>query len=400
MLLDYINRGDDMNKPYYVLSGGYDTENVGDYAMLKILQEILSQNGYEIKLLTRHNHQHLIDIYGVSQLIPNYEYDNKNLSLNKFFRGFNFGENDTHLYNIYQEILASKGLIIGGGRLLIDLTLDVMRGPLNYFASLVTLCKFINKPVYIYAMTIVPNKSDEGNKILKYIVDNSTRISVRDKDSIHYLQSIGCNQSQITYIPDPGLGLDWGKGSTSGKRVGLTVRAISHNWGGLSKKEYISKMSEIVKELQYRDFEVIGIPHQYYGIDNPDIDDRNIFKEISLESPIKFINEKVLDVNDYKAVYQSIDYLIGIRRHSFIFAAIAGVPILPFAENPNATRICKQLNTIQALSLATEMDDIIEKLNYVIENRSIIIEQQDKAVSLLSLDLKKKYKLWLFGSNK
>lgn len=39
-------------QPFFILAGGYDTKNVGDYAMLLPLREILSKQGCALKLLS------------------------------------------------------------------------------------------------------------------------------------------------------------------------------------------------------------------------------------------------------------------------------------------------------------------------------------------------------------
>ena len=333
-------------KPYFILSGGYDTKNVGDYAMLDFLQKKLAQDDHDIKLLVRHEQKHLKDYYGITELIKNYEYNNKKESEGRFFRGFNNGENEKHLIDLKEKLENSQGLIIGGGRLLIDHTMDVMRGPLPYFATLVTLCKFLRVPVYIYAMTIVPCKTDEGNKLLRYIIDNCERVSVRDEGSVKLLRSVGCINNEIDIIPDPAFGLQWKMKllqSNTKLKAGLTVRAIDETWGGISSDNYIKKMTYIIKLLQDNNIDIIGIPHQFYGIDNKKCDDRTILKEISKHINFKFIEDEILDLREYQKIYETLDMLVGIRRHSFIFAAMSGVPVLPISENPNASRACNDI---------------------------------------------------------
>lgn len=333
-------------KPYFILSGGYDTKNVGDYAMLDFLQRKFKEDKNDIKLLVRHEQKHLKDYYGVSELIKNYEYNNKKESEGRFFRGFNNDEDDTHLIDLKEKLENSKGLIIGGGRLLIDYTMDVMRGPLPYFATLVTLCKFLRVPVYIYAMTIVPCKTEEGNKWLRYIVDNCKKVSVRDEGSLNLLRSIGCINNEIDIIPDPAFGLQWKIKLLQSKtklKAGLTVRAIDETWGGISSDNYIKKMTNIIKLLQDNNIDIIGIPHQFYGIDNKQYDDRTILKEISKHIDFEFIEDEILDLREYQKIYETLDILVGIRRHSFIYAAMSGVPVLPFSENPNASRACNDI---------------------------------------------------------
>ena len=385
------------DKPYYVLAGGYDTRNVGDYAMLDYLKRKLDRIGCNIQLLVRHDEQHLKDIYGVSELIGNYEYNNKKESIDRFFRGLNHGEDSHHLVNLKNKMESSQGLIIGGGRLLIDYTSDVMRGPLMYFATLVTLCRFLGVPVYIYAMTIVPCKSDEGYKWLKYIIDNSDKVSVRDQGSVDVLRSIGCINKEIKVIPDPGYGLLWEKKSLQSNKkltAGLSVRAIHEKWGGMSSDSYIQKMASLVRLLKDKNINVVGIPHQYYGIDDSMYDDRNILNEIAKHVDFEVINDEILDLKKYQTIYRDLDMLVGIRRHSFIFAAVSGVPIFPFSENPNAARAAAELGVDDILELSEPFENYERKLKKFLsikDKRQII---QDEKSEKLKIKLEVGYSDW------
>ena len=388
-----------MSKAYYVLAGGYDTKNVGDYAMLSFLRRILDDRDYDLKILSRHRHEHLIYTYNASGLIDNFEYNSRVESQGKFFRGFNYGDTSDHLHSLRQELEGSAGLIIGGGRLLIDFSLDIMRGPLMYFATLVTLCRFLNIPVYIYAMTIIPNKTHEGEMWLKYIVDNAVRVSVRDEASVKCLKSVGCRQKNISVLPDPAYGLGWTKSHEVNfpKRAGLSVRLINDRWGGISEEEYLQKMASVIGLLQDRNIEVIGIPHQYYDVDNPNFDDRTIFKKINQVISFQYVDYEMLDIKEYEELYRSLGLLVGIRRHSFVFAALSGVPIIPFSENPNAARVCKELDTITPFPLDFDLNFFSRNLDIFLNNLTEHSFRQNMALAYASSKLQERYTNWLFG---
>jgi polysaccharide pyruvyl transferase WcaK-like protein len=393
------------NQAFFILAGGYDTKNVGDYAMLLPLRRILSDRGYCLKLLSRHPQKHLMDLYGVAEILENYEYETREKSEGKFFRGLNFGDDTTHLRGLATEISASEGLIIGGGRLLIDYTLDVMRGPLPYFGLLVTLCKFLGKPVYIYGMTIIENQSVVGNQLLRYIVDNCSKVCVRDAASGAVLESIGCAFHTPEVIPDPAFCLSWKHDDSISdtsdlKLVGLTVRPISGRWGGMSFDDYIAHMAETVSAIQESTLglKAQGIPHQFYGVDDLEYDDRYILEQIHQRTPFQagYIQDEMLDLEEYRKIYSRLGTLVGIRRHSFVFAALANTPILPMSENPNASRMCEQLRTIPPLPLDYSMTEFRQTLAEIFARRKEICAKQNSAAMGLSADLLETYARWLF----
>jgi polysaccharide pyruvyl transferase WcaK-like protein len=262
----------------------------------------------------------------------------------------------------------------------------------------------MGKPVFIYGMTIIENTSTAGKKLLKYIIDNSTKISVRDPESVTVLRDIDCAFSEPRVIPDPAFCLDWPINPSLQENsdldlVGVTVRAISDRWGGMSFDDYISRMADTVATIQdLMGLKAHGIPHQFYGVDDQVYDDRYILDKIHQRNPFAagYIQDEMLDLEDYRHTYGKLGALVGIRRHSFVFAALANVPILPMSENPNASRICRQLQTIPPLPLDYRMDEFRRVLSGVFDQRNEICARQNSAVEELSSDLTKTYSQWLF----
>jgi polysaccharide pyruvyl transferase WcaK-like protein len=382
-----------------VLSGGYDTKNVGDYAMLALLNRVLEGSGYGLRLLTRHRHDFLRSIYGVEELIGNYEYVNKQEARGKMFRGFNHSEDGRHLLEIRRQLAGSAGLLIGGGRLLIDHTLGVMRGPLPYFATLVTLCRFLGVPVHVYALTVVPNRTPEGTGWLRFIIDNAARVSLRDQESVEVLHMAGCLREDLAVLPDPAYALGWERIREAGgpRLAGLTVRKIGPSWGGVARADHLSSLAGAVRELHQRGYRVIGIPHQYYGIDDPEVDDRTILRELAALAPLVPVEEEMLDLASYRRLYSSLDLLVGIRRHSFIFAAVTGVPVLPLAENPNASRAAREIGAGEPLPPVFEREEFARRLNALEAEREERTRRQEASVRGLAAGLEERYRSWLLG---
>jgi polysaccharide pyruvyl transferase WcaK-like protein len=372
------------HKKYYVLSGGYDTKNVGDYAMLKYFVNKSHNKNIGVKLLSRHNHQHLINYYCVDELLENFEYPCKKESVGNFFRGLNFGENSSHLVNLVDELRRSEGLVIGGGRLLVDYFVDVMKGPLCYWTTLVTLCKFLDIPVHIYAMTFIPLKTKDGEKSVKFIVDNCESISVRDKDSLQYLRDIGCTNNKIAIIPDPAYALSWQPSTLNNGKVAITARHISDAYCGMNLRRYIEQMEWVINKVESLGYKTYGVPHCYYDIDDPNTDDRNILKILAKNTSLQVVEEEMLDIAEYAKFYQNMDALIGVRRHSMLFAAAAGVPVLGICETENGTRACAEIDAEPPLLLNFDRDKAAYSIENILNQRHGIAKRQSLAFNARS----------------
>ena len=142
----------------------------------------------------------------------------------------------------------------------------------------------------------------------------------------------------------------------------------------------------------------LGIPHQFYGLDDPEYDDRYILEKIHHRTPFLagYIQDEMLDLENYRRTYHRLGALVGIRRHSFVFAALVDTPILPMAEHPNASRMCQQLRTITPLPLDYSMAEFRKVLSEVFDRRAEICDKQRSASEELSANLSETYAEWLF----
>jgi polysaccharide pyruvyl transferase WcaK-like protein len=333
-----------------VLAGGYDTSNLGDHAMLHVLKTTLSS--YEktgITILSRHLEKSIEEDYGV-KLIKNLDYDTKQESIGKWFNGFNFGDDTKHIQRISKELKNADALVIGGGRLLIDICLDFMRGPLPYFVLLTTIAKFLDLPIIIYAMTIVEPETVEGKKMLKFIIENANLVMVREQPSKDVLDNLNIKYNNLHIIPDPAFALEKIDRSQRAKEIfekeklnfneayiGLNLRYT--NLTALNNDEkYIDKLASICDIIYERyNAKILLISQMNYNTDNKFDDDRNLYKLILKKVKNKeniFMIEGKYNIFDTLAIYQKIDRLFSMRRHGLIFAATQGIPVYGLiAEN-------------------------------------------------------------------
>ncbi|MFE8072020.1 polysaccharide pyruvyl transferase family protein [Marinobacteraceae bacterium S3BR75-40.1] len=376
---------------YLVLSGGYDTKNVGDYAMLRFFTEKAHEASYRVTLLSRHLHTFLQRYYGVDEIVKNFEYDSKAESKGNFFKGLNFGEPTDQLHRITRLLSESSGLVIGGGRLLVDFTLGTMRGPLAYWGTLVTLCKFLGVPVHIYAMTFIPLKTETGEQWVRYIVDNCETVTVRDQGSKDYLLQIGCRHTGIRVAPDPAFAMPWTQSPMNNGRIAVSARHISPAYAGMDAERYIDQMVWLCREISERGYRPVGIAHCYYGTDDPLADDRTTLKKIAERSPLEVVEGEMLDLEAYRRFYNSVDALIGIRRHAMLFAAVAGVPVLGICENENGIRGCQDIGAMDPLRLDFSPQQARDKLDELLSHKDDIAARQRLHIEQRRAELEKVY---------
>jgi len=376
-----------------MLAGGYDTENLGDHGMLVVLIRDLKkfESKIEIVLLSRHPDPMFDKLYNVRSIL-NLDHKTKKESLGRWFNGLNYGDDTNHLHTIWQELKTSNLLVIGGGRLFIDITLDFMRGPLPYYALLVTLAKFLGKPIMIFAKTIVPVKTDLGRDYLKYIVSNADVITVREKASAEELIKIGIPNSRVQIIPDPAFGLDYKNRKQNGFQIltdaGIRVNgkkfvAMNFRYTHLESsvnENYCKTLATICDKLhEYLGVDILFVPQMTYNIDNPYNDDRELYKDIyklcNFKNNIHVLNKRY-NVYETLSIYQCCEMVYSMRRHGIIFAATQYVPVFAISGERNTSYPMFELNLSDYIIKLSDLNrkdiDIIEKLVSAYKKREVI----------------------------
>jgi len=340
-----------------VVAGGYDTKNLGDHAMLKVLVRDFSAkvSDLETVLLSRHPDKAFDKAYGVRS-IHNLDYDTKEASLGHWFRGLNYGDDTEHLRIIRKELESADLLVIGGGRLLVDISLGLYRGPLPYYALLVTLARFFGLPVVIFGMTIISVDTEAGRELIRYIVSNSDAVMVREESSRLELERLGLMSERVQVLPDPALGLesidrkekgleilrDEGIELKTRRCLAFSVRSIVTLWDGRAEQdgssfiEALTKFADTLAETLEAD--ILFIPQQTYCVDEKFEDDRQVaiaVREGMARKDLAHIIRGDYDVDETLALYQLSEMLVATRRHAMVFALTQGIPVVALSGDPN-----------------------------------------------------------------
>jgi colanic acid/amylovoran biosynthesis protein len=361
-----------------VIAGGYDTKNLGDHGSLEVFQRDLriKDPSIDIVMLSRHLDVEFDTLYNVRS-IKNLDHDTKENSVGRWFNGLNDGDDTSHLSEIITELRNTNLLVIGNGRLFVDISLEFLKGPLPYFALLVTLAKFMNIPIMIFSMTIVPLKDEIGRSILKYILSNSDIITVREQPSKEEVLKYGIRDEKVKIVADAAFGLDLVDRKNRGlelfekegihlgrkKFIGINLRYthLDHSIG----KDYYSSLAQLCDKLYTAlDTDILLIPQMTYKVDNPLDDDREVYKVV-FEKVTNKRNIHVLmgeyNIFDTMALYQCCEMVYSMRRHGLIFSATQNIPIFGLSGERNTTYV---LNTLGIGDCIQDISEISSSSNY------------------------------------
>jgi len=320
-------------------SSGY--RNVGNEAIIKVIIEHIKKINPQAKLV-------------MNSYDPNYSY---NIHKIKSCKRVGLG--------LFITLLRSNYVIIAGDELInIQFSEWLQNKPIFYrlthlfeaklriFTAL--LAKTLNKKVIFYAVGIssIPNIF---MKFLMHIVFNTSDfVSVRNNKSKEILQEIGV-KNDIIVVNDPGFYLKpinklkakkylSEEGININKvLVGLSLRSLGDKLN-LNLIKNISQTTNCL--LKQKNIEIVCFifsKHRYNPIEN----DITITEELKMNVKNKK-NFKIIS-HDYapdevKGMVGCMNYFIGMRLHSIIFASSMKVPFVCIPYNIKHKFILKQFN--------------------------------------------------------
>ena len=310
-------------------------------------------------------------------------------------------EKDTNIVNEYINadviISCGGGFLLGGFGSVIHM--------LNILSGII-----LHKPVVIYSQSIGPFYYKPLEKFVRYLLNRTTLIFVREEISKKYLQSIGVTK-EIYISPDAAFNLPITNSDnissiftkynlTNKKLVGVTVR----NWsfpGYKNKKQklknYIFSVSRLIDYLiSVYNFHIIFIPQviltKEVMTENIDrlSDDREVakivYQNIKNKDKVDIIIED-LSPGEIKKLIGTTEIFIGTRMHSNIFALSMNVPTLAIEYLPKTRGIMRMLDLEKYVCDINNIsfDELKEKVNMLLTNQDrirLLLQQKMEKITL------------------
>lgn len=308
-----------------LLAGYYGFGNLGDEAILEMtLNQILE----------------ITDRKNITVLSGNREATSKKYNINTIDR--------YNIFSIISKLVNSDALVFGGGSLLQDIT---SKRSIYYYLFLIRLAKIMNNKVIMLSQGIGPIINENSKKAVQSTLGLVDYITVRDKHSKEFLESIGMDENKIFLSTDPVINLRAGENyvakNSGRKKVCFSLR----NW---KSAEVSHKISKVAEKLIKDNIECYFIPF-YYNEDLELIDE----VEKNIGDKAVYYKEK-LTTNEAFDIIKSMDVLVGVRLHSLIFAAAANVPFAAVSYDHKVDHFANSVN----MKVACNIDNIDVELLY------------------------------------
>ncbi|WP_339287820.1 polysaccharide pyruvyl transferase family protein [Paenibacillus sp. FSL E2-0201] len=264
------------------------------------------------------------------------------------FLGRYFLESDRR--DALENIKNCKGVIVKGGGFIHSYGGITSIYHTFYSIYHILLAKKMGKKVLVMPNSFGPFEGHLVKGILRNSLSNCELITARETISANALSDL--LKKEVPVYPDLGFFLEGNDPNIAKKYllergvplkdkicVGITLRPYRFPKSEEPIKEYdnyINNVVEFVSYLKMHNYHIVFIA-QTLGPSNHE-DDRIAIRDVlnkSSNESITFINDEDLNCRDIKAIYAEMDYLIGTRFHSVIFALSSGVPSIAIAYGGN-----------------------------------------------------------------
>ncbi len=262
----------------YVVSGYIGFDNFGDEVIASILTSHLKEKG-EVTVISS-NPEKTAKLYCVQS---------------------------AGMLDFIKPVLKSDVLVSGGGSLLQDVT---SLKSLIYYLAIIMTAIVLGKKVVIFAQGFTPFRTKIGKFLTKFVLKHCDKITVRDIGSQKLLQELGIESELVS---DPVFGIKIPP-ENEHKGVGVQLRSFS----GLTDEFLKNLAQEIEKRFPNEEVKLISLQ------DSRDVEVLKKFASYGLKTKLY----SGLASDEIIKEIRGLEYLIGMRFHSSLVAAKAGVKVL------------------------------------------------------------------------
>lgn len=291
------------------------------------------------------------------------------------------------VWDIPMRTLAESDMqvCVGGGYLRAkpDLTSTII---LLLLVHQIWLARLLGKPVYLYAQSFGPYPTVLQRYLAQTGLRSASLILVREAKSEQLLKDMGIPRYCVRKVPDSAFlfkarsikavrRIIRSDGDTD-KIVGITVRS----WLDEPRQQaYETAIADLIRHIISKPHHRVVVIPQVTSSAQHD-DDREagarISKMLPADVPVTFLDQQ-FSPSEILSIYASLDYLVGTRFHSVIFALISGVPAVAIEYEHKTSGIMQDLGLEEWVVPieAVTSKKLIRLYDDVVQNRKSYVAQ-------------------------
>ncbi len=262
----------------------------------------------------------------------------------------------TEIDQLRERAANSDLMVLGGGGLFQDqqefdpaAILTRSHGGMSYWAGFALLSHLTDTPLAIYGTGVGPLLTEPGKRLTRMSFGTASAATVRDQESALLLFDLGIEGVPVTADPvfrmtaDPGVGseiLAYEHISDGATLIAVAIRSWTDDG-------YVTDLADQLDRIvDSHNARVVLVPFQTspHRRENDPAAALRVLTAMRRRSQAAILRGTYTP-EDKMAVQSAADVVIGMRLHSVIMAAAAGVPVVALAYDP------KVVNTMKALGV-------------------------------------------------
>lgn len=274
-------------------------------------------------------------------------------------------------------------ILLGGGGLFQDYwgvpqntSLTSSHWGISFYSAVGMLAVLYQKPFVIYSIGVGPLLSEAGRRLTRWTFDHASLGSVRDPESKDLLVSLGIQKESIVVTADPAFTLPVDAGTAldilqthgfdpkESALLGVCIR----NWLAEEESDKWKQKLAVALDrfLESHDAQIIFIPFQVraHDLENDDAVARDITAMMKYQDRVCVLSESYSPAIT-SGLISHCRLIVGMRLHSLIFAANAGIPALALVYDPKVHHL---MNSLGLTEYAIELQSMApERLATILE---------------------------------
>ncbi len=360
-------------KPYKIgISGSYGGLNLGDEAILEVILEHLKKKWQADVVVFSRNPDDTQQRHKV-----------RSVSLHKM-----------HKDDACKELRELDLFILGGGGILFEGIADLFLRDVNW-------AKECNIPVMVFGISVGPISKVETKELVKNTLTKVDRITVRENEAKKTLNDLGVTQpievtADLALLLKPEnftremLEKQGVKLYKERPVIGFSVREPGNAAPDLNVEQYHEVLANAADFMIERfQAEILFIPME--RMENKDLQHSHAVIAKMMNAQSAHVLKGEFSSTQILGLMKHMEFVVGMRLHFLIFAAIHGVPFIPL---PYASKVMGFLQTLEMPTPPLKeinSGKLCAFLDSVWDSRQSISEQLKKKIPALQDQARKNF---------
>lgn len=230
----------------------------------------------------------------------------------------------------------------------------------NFMSSLYAMLPLLRRsgtPLAAYNVGVGPVTTAPGRAMLRAIIDQMDWVTVRDRDSLDLLRSIGVRQERVRLTADAALAAPSASDAQTdevlrgfGLSPGEPVLAININryldtWAASGRKSmgreaFLRVYAEALRGVVER----LGVPVLFVSTQTHDAEiSADLMRRLPAGTRAALLDNRRFDHVAVKGILRRVSLLCGMRLHSIILASAECTPVVGIAYQPKVAYYFREL---------------------------------------------------------